>query len=78
MLVHYDTEIVASHFLPAIFNDDYSGVDDDDESLLKKWLDKQPSNAIYAFDESNEEFFVKDAVTGLMAMCVELHIYTNE
>lgn len=78
MLVHYDTEIVASHFLPAIFNDDYTGFEDDEESLLNKWLDKQPTNATYAFDESNGEFFGRDAVTGLMAMCVELQVYTNE
>jgi hypothetical protein len=79
MLVHYDTETVAIHYLPAIFNDDYTGLNDEEHEELDKWLDKQPKNATFACDDDMmNSFFGKDVVTGLMADCVELQVYTNE
>lgn len=78
MLVHYDTETIATHYLSAIFNGDSSGLGETEQASLDAWLNKQPENATFMFDEENEEFFGKDAVTGLMATCVELQIYTNE
>jgi hypothetical protein len=78
MLVHYDTETIAIHYLSVIFNDDYTGLNDEEHEELDKWLDKQPKNATFAYDDDNEQFFGKDAVSGLMATCVELQVYTNE
>jgi hypothetical protein len=78
MLVHYDTETIAIHYLPAIFNDDYTGLNDKEHEELDKWLDKQPKNATFAYDEENEQFFGKDVVTGFWGTCVALQIYTSE
>lgn len=62
---------IATHYLPMIVNDDYSGLDDEEEAVLDKFLAKLPPGGHWATESDDEGYFGKDAVTGLMSTVVD-------
>jgi hypothetical protein len=76
-ITEYDTFTIASHFVSALENGDYTGLSDDDENELEAFLDTLPRNhKIWIWGESEE--YARDAVTGLYASCINatLHIHS--
>ena len=64
------TYTIAEHWVCAIENGDYTGLDDDEIPLLNEFLDSLPRNAL-GWDWSEETNFTHDEISGLMAQCVE-------
>ena len=71
---HYDY-LIATHYVSAIINDDYSGLDDSEESDLRAFLaaNEQRGSHWDCNDESPE--FCTDEVSGLKADCVLVRQY---
>lgn len=71
---------VAEHFLPAIINDDYTGLNDEETNLLHDFLSqaKGYSLATWAIDDNSSNFIDCD-VTGLFSSCykVKLHFFNS-
>ena len=62
---------ICGHYLTAIFNDDYSGLDDEEEQELNEFLDfthENIGNGHWSIT-SQESYFHQDDVSGLMADC---------
>lgn len=64
---------IAGAWLPAIVNDDWTGLSDFDELQLNDWLKDQPSGMV--LDCIAHDIWARDCVTGLMADCCEVDIY---
>jgi hypothetical protein len=76
-ITEYDTFTIASHFVSALENGDYTGLSDDDENELEAFLDTLPrGHMIWQWGES-EEYSI-DAVSGLYASCISATLYTQE
>ena len=79
---YYDFNI-SGHFLPAIINGDYSGLNDFEVNLLDDFLNKYSKldNATWDVDsiESQDSRFIDCDITELFSDCynVKLH-FTNE
>ena len=65
---------ISTAYLPALINDDYSGLNDEDIIILNEWLsdicelDGVKDNVGYwAYDNDYESDFRRDDVTGLYA-----------
>ena len=71
---------VSEHFLPAIVNDDYTGLNDEESNLLQQFLTEASKleNAIWVIDEDSSNFIDCD-VTGLFSNChkVKLHFFNS-
>lgn len=76
MLIEYDRYSVASHFVPAIENGDYTGLTDEDEKALEAFLDTLP-RGYQVWNWSEDEQFCTDEVTGLEASCLEGVLYVD-
>ncbi len=76
-IILYDTINIATQYLTALINDDYSGLSDEDEIELNEWYKENiPSDGIFVFEIVSEESeFDKDAVTGLMADTYTVNIF---
>ena len=70
-----DTVTIAGHWLPAIVNDDWSGLTDDDCEQLEEYLKGQPVGMMVECVEF--DCFARDCVSGLMSDCVEVEIYAE-
>ena len=73
---------IGSHFLSAIVNDDYSGLDGEDERQLKDFLESLPPAAAGGvwIVQDDEAHFARCEVTDLYADCltVKLHFHNPE
>lgn len=76
MIIEYDVFNVCSAYVTAIEYSDYSGLDDNDEKLVNDWLDNLPDGYKY-FQWSEESYFCKDSISGLMADCLECKVFIN-
>ena len=65
---------VSNHYFSALFNDDWSGLDDEDTALLKDWMRRIPAYSTLEIEEDTEAF-QRDSVTGLMAECEVVQIW---
>ena len=79
MLLH-ESLPVAEHFLVALFNDDLSGLSDEDYTLLQKWSEDLPDEAYFEVVKEDEDAdsylsFQRDSVTGTLATCALINIY---
>lgn len=78
----YDSLPVAEHFLVALFNDDYTGLSTRDHAMLDDWCETLPDEAYFEVvreeSESDATYvsFQRDSVTGTLASCVLVNIYT--
>ena len=76
---HYELTL-AAHYLPALFNADYSGLDDDEAADLDAFMRdywKLPDATLSVVDDTNR--LAVDEVTGLLADCYTCRLYfTNK
>ena len=76
MLIEYDTYSISEHWVCAIENGDYSGLEDGEEAELEAFLSSLPAGPLcWSWSESSE--FAKDAVSGLMANCLEARLWVS-
>ena len=76
MLIEYDTFSIAEHWACAIENGDLSGLEDGEEAELEAFLSSLPAGPHYwSWSEGSE--FAKDAVSGLMANCLEARLWVS-
>ncbi len=75
---------VSEHFLPAMVNGDYSGLNDDEISLLDNFLKvadclTASEHSIWDIDFDSEPHFIDCDVTGLFSNCydVKLHFHNS-
>lgn len=72
---------VAEHFLVALFNDDITGLDDQDYYLLKEWCLELPQTVMFEVVKDNDDdddylSLREDSVTGKLANCALINVYT--
>ncbi len=81
MLNDYFNYTISEHLLSAIINDDYSGLDNDEENELNRFLSiaNHYENATWSMPEHEDPHFAQCDITGLHANCfdVKLH-FTRE
>lgn len=78
-LIKHGTYKIAGVFLPAIINDDYSGLEESDETQLNDWLKTLPQDKPLTFDVSDDQpEFTRDVVSGLMADCYTVKVWVPE
>ena len=81
-LITFSKHTLANHFLPAIVNDDYTGLDDGDHEQLDRFLAEIRSEVATLCDELAPDMYFYDIifgdvqddfrrcdVTGLQALC---------
>lgn len=74
MLIEYDTYSIAEHWVCAIENGDITGLTDEEEAELNLWLSSVPAGC-WSWSDSSE--FARDAVSGLMAICLEARLWVS-
>jgi len=67
----YDYSI-GGWWLPAIINDDYTGLSDEEAAQLNDWLADQPDGCWVV--DSDEAGFTTDEVTGLKGDCYDVKL----
>jgi hypothetical protein len=70
-LIH--TIQILEHYLPAIYNDDETGLSDEEIEQLNNFLYPRFNNC--TFEIVGEKFFSRDNVSGLMGDVIELNVY---
>lgn len=63
---------VGVHFLSPIFNGDYTGLEDQEESQLDQWLREFPLDQGHFSCDYQERFLAHCAVTGLLSDCINI------
>jgi hypothetical protein len=73
---YYQYEISA-HFVSAIINMDYTGLNDLEEAELDNWLDNLPvkNGHFDIVDYDGETFFSPCEISGLYSECLNLRVY---
>ena len=66
---------IAECFVCAIEYDDYSGLNNEEESLLIVWLKNHPY-CIFEYGDRDE--FTRCEITGLMATCINVKVYKDQ
>ena len=74
----HDTVNIAGHFLPALANDDTSGLSVEDSKALIRWTISNPLLAAGILDVKGEPSFERDIVTGLLSDCYEVDVYIDD
>ena len=74
----FDTVQIAQHFAAPLWNDDTTGLSDDDYELLTAYFIDLPYDLTFEAtgDTINTEF-ARCAITGLMADTIEINIYAE-
>jgi hypothetical protein len=77
MKFDYYTFNIGSHYLSAIINGDYSGLSDQDETDLNRFMDTLPvkNGHFDLIDYDGETFFSECDVSGLFSECYEARLY---
>jgi hypothetical protein len=66
---------VCSHWLSAIINCDFTGLEDDEHQQLNEWLQKnEQRGSHWDCDEDSLQFAI-DEISGLYADCITLRQY---
>jgi hypothetical protein len=71
----YYTFNIGSHFLSAIINGDYSGLSDQEETALNRFMDNLPVKNGHFDLVEDEGNFSQCEVSGLYDDCVEVRLY---
>jgi hypothetical protein len=74
----HDTISISGHFLPALINDDPSGLSVEDSKALIRWTISNPLLAAGILDVKGEPSFERDIVTGLLSDCYEVDVYIDD
>ena len=77
----YKSLPVAEHFLVALFNEDFTGLSDEDYELLQDWCEQLPDYVVFEVVDEDDDApsklsFQRDSVTGTLATCAFINIYT--
>ena len=67
--------IIGEHFAPAIINDDYTGLEDDEHAALDAWLDDNAMHSGHWTTEGESSDFARCEITGLMSDCITTRQY---
>lgn len=82
MLDDYFDYNISEHFLPAIINGDYSGLSDDEENQLNRFLSTANTvdNPRWDIDqpENQDAHFAACDVTGLFSNCYNVKLHFNK
>lgn len=70
MLRYYNSYYIGDHFLVAIANADFTGLDDREEALLEAWF---PGFHLSITEDTDE--FRRCAITGLYGNCTRIDVY---
>jgi len=68
---------IGTHFLPAIINDDLSGLEEVDHQQLSEWwynLHQEHGYGAYVFDYDTDSSFSRCQISGLMSFCYFIKI----
>jgi len=87
-IVSFDTLSIASVYAPALANDDETGLTDDESAMLDRWerdylkkareaCNDESAALIFNFPDS-ESNFTRDAVSGLLADCLDVEVYVDK
>ena len=74
-LFRHDTHNISAHYLPALINGDYSGLNDNDESLLTDYLNQFEGFYITHDVIDTETNIAKCTVSDLYSDCCKVSIY---
>jgi hypothetical protein len=80
---YYDYRI-GSHFLPALINDDFSGLSDEDESAYASWVCRCYDNAKsdgwteFIWVENDAAGFAKCNITNLFNDCIDVRLLVSK
>jgi hypothetical protein len=74
----HDTISISGHFLPALINDDPSGLSVEDSKALIQWAISNPLLAAGILDVKGEPTFERDTITGLLSDCYEVDVYIDD
>jgi len=66
---------IGEHFAPALINDDYTSLNDDEHALLDAWLDGNAMRASHWTTEGESSDFARCEITGLMSDCATVRQY---
>ena len=77
MKFDYYTFNIGGHFASAIINADYTGLDDQEETDLNRFMDSLPvdNGHFDLVNPENEGFFDKCEISGLFSECYEFRLY---
>jgi hypothetical protein len=74
MLTYYNSYYIGDHFLAAIANADFTGLDDLEEALLEAWF-PGPGFHLSITDDTTE--FTRCSITGLYGSCTKVDVYEH-
>jgi len=74
MIFDYYTYHLAGHYLPALINGDYSGMDDQESEQLDRWTDSLPVRGHFDVISEESDFRLCD-ICELHADCYEVRLY---
>lgn len=63
---------IGQHFVCPVEYGDMTGLSDEEEQMLDRWIAHYPS-AVFVWGEEDE--FARCDVTGMMSRCIEVQIY---
>lgn len=70
---------IASHYLPAIINDDWTGLEDFEAKELAAWLIANvPAGAMLTDDGEQSESFTRCEISGPFASTVTLQVWIQK
>jgi hypothetical protein len=78
MKLDYFEYTIGEHFMPAIINDDFTGLDDSEATTLKVWLENNDMRASHWVIEDNSENYCVCEISGLVNRCVVARLYFPE
>jgi len=78
MKLDYFEYKIGEHFMSAIINDDFTGLDDSEEETLNEWLENNDMRASHWAIEDDSENYCECEVSGLVNRCVVARLYFPE
>ena len=78
MKLDYFEYKIGAHFIPAIINDDFTGLDDSEATTLKVWLENHDIRASHWGIEDDSENYCECEVSGLFNRSVVARLYFPE
>lgn len=78
MKLDYFEYNIGEHFMPAIINDDFTGLDDSEAETLNAWLENNDMRASHWDIEDDSENYCECEISGLVNRCVVARLYFPE
>jgi hypothetical protein len=78
MTLEYFEYTIGEHFMTAIINDDFTGLDDSEAATLNAWLENNDMRASHWVIEDDSENYCVCEILGLVNRCVVARLYFPE